>query len=235
MTAIEPGAVRSLLLGVGGPVVDPHEVVDALDVLGVVIRESRSDGSARVQQLVDALLGLTRDDDVLVATGAALGLHQVRDLVPVATLCSLVGELPPDLLRSPSGFTAVRFDTLAAEVAHVAASAAATQCRRIGRADWETSVVSLLDEPPPGTSSAALAAELVAGAPGLVVEHAARWCAGDTGAVLARCPDGSHRLALAAACRPWTDAAVVAVRQAAQWQRWPDADLRALIETMTGD
>ena len=158
-------------------------------------------------------------------TGRVASCHQY------VVVGAVVAALPAALVRSPSGFRAAQHGTLAAELADVAVRAVMAQRGR-ERADGLALVVPLLDAPPPGTSSSALAAELVVGAANLVVAHAAVWCTGYDPTVLSRCQSAAHRLAIAVTCRQWSKSAVAAVRRAADWQRWPDSDVLALISGM---
>ena len=230
MSTPDRPTLRRILLGLEGPYADPRVATDALDNLaeltGGLTAEERSTVGADLVHLV-------HDPDVIVATGAVLGLRQVADDLATSTLQQVVADLgqpgpeATGLDRRPIGFSAADRPTLREELA-------LTVMPGVARTDL-TTTRRLLDAPPRGMTSADLAGAAAPHAPDLVLEHAAEWCTPEDTGVLLRLPSHWHRVAFAGALAPWPAAAHAIVDQVAGWQRWADGDTDALHRAMTGD
>lgn len=217
--------LRRLLLGQSGPYANPHDAVDTLDNLAELLRNAVDH-----RAVARTLLELVTDSDPVVATGAVLGLRQVRVALDPSAVLDLATSGDLSLVRRPTGFTAAQHPTIAAELAHLVVS--------LDHVDRETlgpRFEALLDRPPGGTSSAALAADLVTTMPHLVLARARDWFGNDAAAVISRARDHRVRWGLATTARPWTDAARQAVTLAASWQHWVDADRDVLLLVMADD
>lgn len=212
-----------MLLGRSGPYADIRVATDALDNLAVLVDELDDDDRRR---LAATLLHLTADPDVIVATGAVIGLDRVRDQTDPDAALDAVTSTERGLDRAPLGFTSARYPSLRVELMVRAARIAGPE--QSGR--FAAVLDGLGDEPDRG----AVVAELAPRLPDLVLRRLRDWCTSDDVAVLTSLPTHWHRVAAAGALVPWPAEANAAVEQAGRWRDWVDADTVALERAMTG-
>lgn len=219
-----PPQLRDVLLGHGTHFADPRVATDTLDDLVSLIDEL--DDPARLVASRD-LARLVTDQDVVVATGAALAVGRLGRAADLDALLDRVRDADPAMDRTPIGFAAVSQPSVRAELACGLAS--------LLRPGDEAIATALADELAHGVDRATIVAGFAAQLPDLVVARARDWLdatsATRTG-VLARLARQWHRLAVAGALRPWPPEAADAIRRAGSWQRWDDRDTELLLQVM---
>lgn len=225
MTAPEPTVerVRVCLLGRGGPYAHARDAVDALDNLAEWRAQLDDDGRRRMASALCELLG---DTDVVVRTGATLGLSSLTAAVDPDTVLAAITQHGGLLDQPPQGFAAAWKPTILAEAALVVAATALPHHAPV--------LETWLDAPPGGVTRDQLGAELAPRLPILLLWEPRRWFDTRHTGVLVRFPHHWQRRSFALALAPWSITAEERVRIAARTLGWADGDLAPLLEAMSG-
>ena len=214
--------LRKRLLGKEGPYADVRDATDQLDNVKLWVSELNE---SQKSDLCHQLLSLMLDDDIEVATAAALSLDFVSKHIDCKAASSVLSENDGRLYRAPYRFSRISFSTILEEY-----------FSRLSRCSPDLEP-GLMEQVLRGTADSGLRASLLSmmaqNYSSIVVYFAREMLNHQNAQVIAAIPNHAERVAVATSLRPWPAEAIERVITLLRIRKVDSQDIDAIVRAMS--